>query len=1216
MIGSRPTQHLLAALLLLTTCSLAHATWYSENVQDGADIIMMDLRWPWWPSGTYYANWNSSFNPKPNNITFYAGFVASLSDGPDSHPNPNEQLQSSFRPGSVWTFWGADKDGAPVRFTDVAPNLFIKNNYGGEGSSGTVGSEVWPFVKCKRWYTMLSRVWQPVGNADGKTAYIGRWIKDHADGHWHLIGIARLPIAATSFSGNSGFIESLSGEKVVRPLDRRFGYFRKDGHWLKSDAIAIDKTQYVVVNTVAEDDHEYAAIEYSNRPDLLPQQLSGKPLPGDKKVEFKVKQPDLPGLDKPAVTDVAATSTGQQVAVSWKVPDTASPAFSYRIEVFDNPDCAGAARAIKEQRNPSARLALLDVAAPTPTIRLTITDIFDQTAPPVTVAAQAAPARAAVKQISATIPGLAYELYQKDSTRKINYFEDPLQKPDESHHWLTLEEIGQGKLTRLGLARGFDLGVREQRTAGYALTFKGLLRVPEEGLYILRAQIDGGYRIQLDGKDALTWDGQHGTTEKAAVQNLSKGDHPISVSYIYDQLPTANFGVEWEDPHLPRQPIPLESLRVVDDGAFPVPTVKAEAPGDGTAHITASVDGLGHTINKTALFLDQLQLADSDGPSVKYYGPLPHGKNTLWCRVIFDNNHSVDSNPTALSVTGKPVDPSWTVRNVGDAKSSAGLWQTDTNAFQFFGSGMHTVTKQITGDFTASFRIDEYNGSHGEPVNGRAWVGLAAFEHGDKLNWDWGQFFYAVQTARDGLHASADFTDFGAGRITSYELPKNRPWIRITRQGQIWTAWTSTDGRLWDLGAYQYKKAQPQMDVGLFFSALPQEARAHYHARVSNVSIEPGIVATSTPPKPAVAQHTAGDRLTGVVIARSDPQTVVVRSSSLGLLRTTDGGKTWQPANADLSGDDLCVRSVAIDPENPLVMLRATGRGATGRLWKTTDGGKAWNKLDFPGNFDGSGPSALCGEVIAFDLKNPRIIYAGCESEGFFKSIDAGANWTNLGHSGERITSVVVWPWEHWYPAAAKGRTHLCVTTCADQWMTYLGRGTAAVETKAVTSRGYVSNDNVQTITVDDERSDTGFYNVAFDKAMQSTNEMRYATTHGYQTQVFAGSQMALYPPEKNLEWFRPITAVAATSMGEQKFGRFITAPLDPTVPGRLSRSQTWAFEWSWLEPKGAMSKGGLIAACGDQLLGEKWWFVYTDGLYYSADGGEHMTRILDQSGK
>jgi hypothetical protein len=62
--------------------------------------MMMDLRWPWWPSGTYYANWNSGIKPQ-GGISFYAGFTSFLADGPGGTPNPDERLQDAFRPGSV-----------------------------------------------------------------------------------------------------------------------------------------------------------------------------------------------------------------------------------------------------------------------------------------------------------------------------------------------------------------------------------------------------------------------------------------------------------------------------------------------------------------------------------------------------------------------------------------------------------------------------------------------------------------------------------------------------------------------------------------------------------------------------------------------------------------------------------------------------------------------------------------------------------------------------------------------------------------------------------------------------------------------------------------------------------------------------------------------------------------------------------------------------------
>ena len=128
--------------------------------------------------------------------------------------------------------------------------------------------------------------------------------------------------------------------------------------------------------------------------------------------------------------------------------------------------------------------------------------------------------------------------------------------------------------------------------------------------------------------------------------------------------------------------------------------------------------------------------------------------------------------------------------------------------------------------------------------------------------------------------------------------------------------------------------------------------------------------------------------------------------------------------------------------------------------------------------------------------------------------------------------------------------------------------------------------------------------------------EMRFATTHGFQSE-YSGNHMALYLGMKNLESMRPMTAMAAASMGPGKpRGRSIAQVLDPVNPGRFSRSHAWAFEWDWLTPKGDVPQGGLIAVSGDEKLGQQWWFVHTDGLYSSADAGATLRKALDASGR
>jgi hypothetical protein len=1194
---------ILLALAFLLPNSTARATWYGEGVENGADIMMMDLRWPWWPSGTYYANWNSGIKPQ-GGISFYAGFLGTLPDGPGGTPNPDEKLQQAFRPGSVWSFWGGDKDGNPVRFVDVAPNLCFKNAYGGEGCNASLHSEKWDFIQCQRWYTMLARVWQPT-DPKAQHSFIGRWIKDVENNRWHLIGIARLPVRAESFTGNSGFIETLSDVKVVRPLDRRFGYFRKDGAWRKSDVITIDKTQYVVLNVIPEGDHEYIGIEYAAKPDLLPQRLKGAPVPGDQKSLVRMKQPDQPTLDKPSVRNVQAESTGAQVAVSWDISESSSPAFAYKIEVFDNPACKGAPKAIAEERLPSARRAIVDAAVKTPTVRLTVSDVFDQATPAVVVAAMEIKLAATPPAPAKTISGLSYELY--DSPKK-----------DGGKFWRTLAELSDGKLIRQGLARGFDLSVNESLSTGYALVFSGLLRVPEDGIYIFYGQMDGAYRIQIDGQDVIVRDEQAGTTEHAGFCRLAKGDHAIRVEHLYGRLLARNFNLDWEGPRLPRQTISVASLRIADDGAYPVPVFASEAFGDGTGRVSLTVDGRGHTVNKAAIYLDHFQITESNGPEVKYEGPLPKGTNTFWCRVVYDGNRSVDLNSGAMVVTGQPYSPEWTVRNIGEQAALAGLWQTGSQAFNFFGNGMHAVVKSVTGDFTATCRIDSYSGANGEPVNPRAWVGIAAIENTTRINWNWGQSFYLVQTARDGKRSSPDSDDLGGGRISSYPFPQGQPWVRICRKGNTWTAWTSPDGKQWELGGYQVKNAPQKMDVGLFISAIQQEARAYYNARVSELSVQTGILPECTPPSPVAAKNTAGDRLVGVAMARSDENIVVVRSAASGLLRSTNGGQTWSSINGNLTGAANAVRSVAIHPTNPAIMLRAAGRVLNGTweggLWKTTDGGQTWNKLNFEGDFDGAGPSALCGEVIAFDLKNPETICVGTESKGCFKSTDGGATWTSLGVIGERITSVVVWPWDYVNPVAGRGMSHVCVTTCPDQWMPLLGRGEPAITTKGETAKSYVSHDSFKLLRVFHARDDLGFYNVAFDRMCQSPDNMRYATSYGLLHNV--GTEMYAFPEAKRLEWKRPFTAVFGACLPGSKNGRCIAQALDPVNPGRISVSQSWAFDWNWRKIEGDVPKGGLVAITGEHRVGEKWWFVYTDGLYRSTDGGKNMTKVLEATGK
>ena len=76
-----------------------------------------------------------------------------------------------------------------------------------------------------------------------------------------------------------------------------------------------------------------------------------------------------------------------------------------------------------------------------------------------------------------------------------------------------------------------------------------------------------------------------------------------------------------------------------------------------------------------------------------------------------------------------------------------------------------------------------------------------------------------------------------------------------------------------------------------------------------------------------------------------------------------------------------------------------------------------------------------------------------------------------------------------------------------------------------------------------------------------------------------------------------------------------MTQPLDPAKPGRLSRSDFFAFDWNWLTLAGDRPAGGLISVCGEFRQGRQWWLLATDGLYRSTDGGATLKKVLDQKG-
>ncbi len=110
-----------------------------------------------------------------------------------------------------------------------------------------------------------------------------------------------------------------------------------------------------------------------------------------------------------------------------------------------------------------------------------------------------------------------------------------------------------------------------------------------------------------------------------------------------------------------------------------------------------------------------------------------------------------------------------------------------------------------------------------------------------------------------------------------------------------------------------------------------------------------------------------------------------------GLLRTTNGGNTWQElGQADLTGKNIS--GLAARGSVITVGVDRSTDGPVG-LYRSTDGGQTFVLIS--GSVLSALPSGPITDLVG-DKSNAQRLYAGVQGVGLFRSDDAGATWTNI----------------------------------------------------------------------------------------------------------------------------------------------------------------------------------------------------------------------------
>ena len=251
-------------------------------------------------------------------------------------------------------------------------------NFGGEGT----GLKSWNFElgwETDHWYSTVSRAW----NDNGHTMF-GYWVYDESNTLWHHLVTMDFPVPGVRFQTRTGsFIEDWLGNGwFTREIHHRDGWKRKTSNlsWTPLSGANFERVfpdpgcaNYIdnYDGGVTPGSHYFMksggtispVTNTSGATLALPTGLTN------------------PGFPTGNAQNLVFVDTGDSLHLSWEVDDHKSPQFSWRIQVFDNPDFAGTPLVLQRDTLPHGRQTSVDLSSignKNCYFQFYITDIFDQ----------------------------------------------------------------------------------------------------------------------------------------------------------------------------------------------------------------------------------------------------------------------------------------------------------------------------------------------------------------------------------------------------------------------------------------------------------------------------------------------------------------------------------------------------------------------------------------------------------------------------------------------------------------------------------------------------------------------------------------------------------------------------------------------------------------------------------------------------------------------
>jgi len=1135
-----------AAAATLLPLGQAKATWYSANCEAGSDILMVEVRWPYWCVGSYFALWNSS--PYPQGGYFYGG-IAVYGQGEQATP---AQTEATLRH-EVWSFWPSDAYKGERTRIEAMGNPFDGASMSGEGTEAGIHSGTLPFLKPQQWYRQVMRTW-PDPNAAESRGYLGWWMEAVASHRWYLVGVVSVPVKVTGLRGNSSFVEATGGTGR-RVIDRRRAYYRFENQWHKSDRISQEKGRASTWRIIEDGSvfHFESPVPTDFKHDAIA--INGND------VFTLTNQPDAPVLGSLTLEACHATSLGSQLAVDWAVSPEGVPQLAYQLDVYSEAEGHGELLLSTKEALPQVYLKRLDLPKPGGSVKLTLWDIFDR--PTETIM----PVKAGLAQKAmdgpTLQPGLHYRYYEGD--------------------WRSLPDLAQLTPAKQGRVNTISDSATQGRTKSYTFSFTGGLRVPETGIYTFGLPTCDGSRLRIGSQVVAENDGIHTATTHLSVAFLEQGLHPCQLDYFRgaDGVGQPVLQVEWAGPRFDYRRIGPGDLACERPAEEPVAGLAPVLNEGNRLSLHQAHQMKGASFSRLEVFAGKLMLGVANQADEVPTYVLPAGKQAIWGRLWYNGSRSVDSDEQEL-VSVDHRSPSWAYTVPGEQKLPLAVSTTE-DTVAVTGDGQFFAHRTVTGDFTVTARIEDLRRSTTDNgVAANSLMGLQACGHPEQLL-SQEEGFGLWGTAGMGVQGTGCDRDLETSGMSRWPLDREKPWIRITKEGRLWRGFTSLDGSTWTKVAERLLRQDRASNyVGVaFITRPPGKNKTLFSGRIGQIAITASALPDSTPRVPEPVARPG--RFAGVVCDPQAPEKLYVRVAAGSLMRSTNGGATLTRLPLPQP-----IRTVALSPVSSSLLLAGAGDGRAGGLWRSDNNGSTWSKVSEAMDFDGTGAEVLCGETISFCPQVPGQVAAAGASSGLYLSDDSGRTWRYAGLKGERIMVVAF---------STKTKNLLLVGTS----------GTATAPGKFI-----ASEDGGKNFHVIAEKRDWKVANVAFEAIPEGEHYIYFATSSGVYYCFNLG--MYLYQYRHVLTPDVPYTAITSWTISKEGRNRILTAPAKgqgAVYSGRIG--YYWSVEWNQQEiTSGAVPEGiNSLASAGKD--GERVYATAANGLFVSRDQGRSFALVQEK---